>query len=122
MPVSRPRDQIGGGRRDDDEIGVLRQSDVIEGVPSAEELGVGTPASDGFERNGADELLCGAGEYCVYEGSGLREQAGQPDCLVAGDAARNAEEDPAVVERARGATPTAVAARSGPRGMRCSPC
>jgi hypothetical protein len=74
MSVGRAREEVGGGRRDDHELGLARESDVIERVPVADEHAVHRTSGERLERDRPDELTCRAREDDVHLGAGLREQ------------------------------------------------
>ena len=80
---------------------------MIERMPRGDELGVHRAPRQRLERHRANELLRRAREHHVDFGARLRQQARQECRLVAGNPSRNAQEDPARVERANGITPAA---------------
>ena len=105
-------DEMRGGRRHDDEMGVLRQADVRERPSRLPEGGQDRAPGQRLECGGADELGGAAGEDDVHPGSGLGQAAGEQAALIAGDPARHAENDVPAAPHLR--------PRSGGGGPACS--
>ena len=61
-PAAIFRDQVGGRRRDHDEIGVARQADMadVELALRIEQIGIGALAGERAGRKRRDEMLRGA--------------------------------------------------------------
>jgi len=88
-------DEMGGGRRHDDEIGLLRQPHVRERPAWLPEGGQHRAPGERLERDGPDELGGAPGEHDVHPGPRLNQTPGEKAALVAGDPARHAENDAA---------------------------
>ena len=63
MAASHLGHQVGGGWRDDDEIGLAREPDVadVEFARRIEQVGEDAPADNGARRQRRDEML---GRFC----------------------------------------------------------
>ena len=83
------RHQIGGRRRDHDQIGLARQPDVadIELTPRIEQIGEHALAGDGAGRQRGDEMLRRFGENAAYGNAAFFQAPDEIERLVGGDAA-----------------------------------
>jgi hypothetical protein len=94
-PMRKVRDEIGRGRRDDDQVGPARQLDMAHRtlcvlVPQvAAHLATG----NGLERQRRNELARAGGHHDLYLGAALDQAAHQVRALVGGDAAGDAQQD-----------------------------
>ena len=77
-PCAARADEIGRGRCDDDDACFARESDVIERVARAEDLGVNRSPGDCLERDRADELERRAGHHDIDFSACLCKQTRQP--------------------------------------------
>ena len=102
--VRELREEIGGRRRDDDDVGAARELDVVHGVVAPEahrSVSTGRPDS-AWNVIGVDEARRGVGHHDVDGDAGLDEQARELGGLVRGDAAGHAEHDAGERGRAAG--------------------
>src|SRR5512141_1720737 len=98
MPMRGPRHEIGGGRRDNENVGFFRETNVVQCVPRTKYLGVDASAGDGLEGDGTDKFQGAARHHYIDKSARLSEQTGEHDRLVACDSPGYAEENPAAVE------------------------
>ena len=82
----------GRRRRDHDQVGLLTQPGVRDGVGVVPQRCVRRLAGQGRERGGADEALGAAGEDGHDVGAGIDQAATDLDGLVGGDAPGDAED------------------------------
>ena len=93
-----------------------RGCDEVVGNPaSPRPWDVDLATGERLERHGAHEFQGRARQDHVHFRAGLCEQSRQPRGLVAGDPSRDAEEDPALIERTDRPTPRDGAGRRGIR-------
>ena len=76
--MRRASDKVGSRRRDDDEIGLASEADVVERVAGTKNLGVDRTSRYSFECDGADELARAASHHDVDFSTGLCKQTRQP--------------------------------------------
>ena len=95
--------QVGGGRRDDDEIGLAREPDVadVEFARRIEQVGEHALADDGAGRQRRDEMLGGLGQNAAHGEAALLQPADEIERLVGGDAAADDQQHALGVRRAR---------------------
>ena len=95
MPARHLRHEIGGGRRDDDEIRVAGETDMpdIGLVLAVEEIGMRALAGESGGRERRDELLRAGGQDAAHRGAALAQAADEVERLVGRDAAADDEED-----------------------------
>ena len=86
--------QVSGGRRDDDEVGFLADSDVRHLVDVIPDAGVHGVSGQGLEGGGADEAQRGLSGNDADGVAGLGELADHGGGLVGGDATGDADDDP----------------------------
>src|SRR5699024_7100412 len=108
------REQIGRGRRDDDEVRPLPEGDVADGGHIGEHTGRDRVPGQCLERGGPDELQGRLRGDDIDVASGLCEQPDQPAGLVGGDPAAYTHDDArgACVVPAGGHSPSAQSRRS----------
>ena len=94
--------QVGGGRCDDDEVGLLADADVRHLVDVLEDAGVHRVPGQRLERGGADEAQRGLGGNDADGVAGLGELTDHRARLVGGDAAGDADDDPLAVRHCAG--------------------
>ncbi len=89
------RDQVGGRRRDDDEIGVARQADMadVEFALRIEQIGIGALAGERAGGKRRDEMLRGGGENAAHLRAALLQAPDQIERFIGGDAAADDEQD-----------------------------
>src|SRR3546814_948383 len=89
------REQVGGRRRDDDQIGLARELDMphLDLVFEVEEAGVDLVLAQGRKRQRRHELLARARQHAAHGHARLAEQPDELDALVSGDAAADDEQD-----------------------------
>ena len=92
-PLGQPGHEVGGGRGDHHEIGLLPQPDVLHLVDRVEDRGGDRVARQGLERRGTDELQGRGGRDDVDVMPGLRETPDEGTRLVGGDTPADADED-----------------------------
>ena len=99
-PLRELGDQVGGGRRDDHEVGGARQLDMahLGLVGQVEERAVDRVAGEGGDGERRDELGAAGGQDRRHRGAGLLQQADELEALVGGDAAADDQEYPAAGE------------------------
>ena len=95
MPSRHLRHEIGGGRRDDDEVRVAGELDMadIGLVLAVEEIRMRALAGKRGSRKRRDELLRAGGEHAAHRGAALAQAADEVEGLVGRDAAADDEED-----------------------------
>ena len=88
-------EEVGRGGRDHDRVGFTRQIDVRHVVRHAPVplAGVDRTAGQRLHRDGGDELRGRFGHHDLHGRAGLGQQAREFGDLVAGDAARHAEDE-----------------------------
>ena len=91
--------QVGGGRRDDHQVGVLPDADVRHLVDVVPDLGGDRVAGQRGPGGGADEVQRGRGRHDPDVVARLGEPAQQLARLVGGDAAADAQHDLRLVHR-----------------------
>jgi hypothetical protein len=91
VSVGNAGHEVGGGGRQDDEVGLAREADVVQGVTGAEQLRVRASSGDRFEGDRADEFLRRGRENNVNSSLSLSDEPRQPDGFVAGDPSRYAK-------------------------------
>ena len=86
---------VGGRRRDHDQVIVARQANVadVELAMLVEQVTEGLLTRDRADRHRRDELLCGFGHHHTHRNATLAQAADQVERFVRCDAARNDEED-----------------------------
>jgi hypothetical protein len=103
--VSRASDEISRRGRDDKDVSLAGEPDVIEGVSRPKDLRMNLTSGDRLEGDGTHEFTRGARHHDIYFSPGLCKQTRQPHGLVAGDAPGYTEEDAGAVVRTRETTP-----------------
>jgi len=98
---------------DDDRVCGLRELDVIERVPLGNERRMHRAPRERLEGERCYELGGGPCHDDIHERALLREEAREPSRFVAGDAARDAQQDAAAFERSHDGA--AVSGRAGAR-------
>ena len=93
--VGEPGHQVGGGRRDDDEVGLAGQADMADIllVLAVEQVGEDVVGGQRADRQRRDEVLRGLGHDGADGGAALAQPADQVERLVGGDAAADDQED-----------------------------
>ena len=88
-PRRHPRDQIGGRRRDDDEIGLARQADMahLALVGQRQEVVIDLVLAERGDRERRHELLRRRGHDAAHRGAALAQPADQVEALIGGDPA-----------------------------------
>ena len=89
-----PRQQVGGGRGDHDEVGLLPDPDVWHLVHVIPDAGVDRVAGQRLERRGADEAQRGLGRNDTDGMARLGQLTHDRGRLVGGDATGDADDDP----------------------------
>lgn len=97
--VGRLGEHVGGGRGDDDQVGVLADAHVRDLVDVVPDLGGDGVAGQGGPGGGAHEVQCGGGGDDPDIVPGLGESAQQLTGLVRGDAAADPQNDLGLVHR-----------------------
>ena len=89
------RHQIGGRRRDHDQVGLPRQPDVadVEFLGTVEQVGEDVPASERPGGKRRDELLRRLGHDHAHRRAALSQPPDQVEALIGRDAAADDEED-----------------------------
>ncbi len=95
MAAGHFRDQIGGRRRDDHQVGVARQPDMadVEFALRIEQIGEGPmprERADGQRRN---EFMSGFCQNAAHNGTALAQSPDQVERFIGGDAAANHEQN-----------------------------
>ena len=88
-----PCEEIGGCRRDADDVAMARQLDVIEGMAGSDQVGVHRLADHGFEGDGPDEFARRRCEDHIDRRAELGQVTGDLHALVSCDAARYPEQN-----------------------------
>ena len=96
-PCDGPGQQVGGGRRDDDQVGLLADAGRAAPRDVLEHAGVDRLAGQRLEGGGADEAQRGLGGDDADVVAGLGELANDGARLVGGDATGDADDDPLAV-------------------------
>ena len=101
MAVRQPRQQVGGGRGDDDAVGPACQFDMAHrlfggAVPQG---GAHRLPGQGLETQRRDELLRTVGHGHLHVGAGVAQAAHQLQRFVGGDAAADAQQQLLSVQR-----------------------
>ena len=88
-------DQVGGGGRHHDQVGLARQADVADLalVVEVEQLGEDAIVAERADRQRRDELLRRLGHDRTHGDAALAQAADQLEALVGGDAAADDEHD-----------------------------
>ncbi len=116
LPAGELRDQVGGGGRDDDEVGAPRELDVAHlGLGGEVEEGAARPfPGEGGDCQGSDELRAASGEDRHDPGAGLLQEADELEGLVGGDATTDDEEYPPATQHP---VPGSLRAATGARAI-----
>ena len=87
--------EVGGRRRDDDEVGVAGEANMadVELALRVEQVGVGALAAERAGRERRDEVLRRAGENAAHPRAAVLQPPDEVERLVGGDAAADDEED-----------------------------
>ena len=95
MAAGHLRDQIGGGRRNDHQIGVAREPDVadVELALRIEQIGKGPLARERADRQRCNEFMRGLRQNAAHAGTALAKPPDQVERFVGGDAAPDHEEN-----------------------------
>ena len=103
MAARHFRHEIGGRRRDHDEIGVARQANMtdVELALRIEQIGIGALAAQRAGGKRRDEALRGGGENAAHLGAAILQAPDQVERFVGGDAAADDEENLLPVRRSR---------------------
>jgi hypothetical protein len=103
MAARHLRQQIGRRRRDDNEIGVARQTNVadIELAVRIEQVGENALAAQRAGGERRDEMLRGGGEDTAHLGAAVLQAADQVERFVGGDAAADDEQHAGAVRFSR---------------------
>jgi hypothetical protein len=119
----QPRDHVGGGRRDDQQVGLIGELDVpdLRFAIEIEELGVHRVAGQRLEGQLADELGRGAGHDHPHLGARLDEEPAELRRLVGRDAAGDAEDDALALERVGAIHARYLASKGVGPASRCTP-
>ncbi len=93
--------EIGGRRRDHDEIGVAREPDMadVELGAGVEQVEMGALAGNGAGRQRRDEFLRGRGHHHPHRAAALAQPPDQVERLVGRDASPDDEENAPASER-----------------------
>ncbi len=102
MPARHLRHQVGGRRRDHDEIGIAGEPDVadIELGLGVEEIGIGVLARDGPGGQRCDEFLCRRSHHHPHPAAPLAQPADEVERLIGRNASPDDEEDATAADRA----------------------
>ena len=94
-PLASFRHQVGGGRRDDDQVGLARQADMadIVLVLAVEQVGEDMVGRQRADRQRRDEFLRGGRHDTAHGGAALAQAADQVERLVGRDAAADDQQD-----------------------------
>ena len=97
MAARHFRNQIGGRRRNDDDIGVARQPDMadVEFALRIEQIGIGALAGKRAGRKRRHKMLRGGGKNAAHAGAAILQAADEIERLVGGNAAADDEKDAA---------------------------
>ena len=112
MATGHFRHEIGGRRRDDDEIGVARQADMadVELALRIEQIGIGALAAQRAGGKRGDEALRGGGENAAHLGAAILQAPDQVERFVGRDAAADDEQNLLPVRRSLARLVVALAA------------
>jgi hypothetical protein len=115
------RHQVRRGRSDDDELGPIGETDVVDLalLTGVEEIAAHDPARQALENQGRDESLGLRGQGTAHFVAGLPKRAQELGRLVGGDASRDREQDATRIHAARSSEGTAGENRG--RGRRRGP-
>ncbi|MNE01545.1 hypothetical protein D3C80_939890 [compost metagenome] len=93
--LGQARDQVGGGRRDQDQVGPLGQLDMAHGGfrSRVKQVHVHGVPGQGLHGQGGYEFTAATGHDHAHFGAVLEEPANQFGALVGGNAAADAEND-----------------------------
>jgi hypothetical protein len=93
--LGQARDQVGGGRGDEDQVGPARQLDMAHGGfgGRVEQVEVHRMAGEGLQGQRGDEFAPALGHHHAHFGALILESAHQFGALVGGDAATDADDD-----------------------------
>ncbi len=118
------REEVGGRRRDDEEVGLARELDVAHArlFRRGEQVGAHRLAAERLGRKGRDELLGGGGHGDAHRRAAFAQAADQVERLVGRDAAADDQQDAGARECLCGhASGLRGAAADGPpRPRRCA--
>ena len=94
------RQQIGGRRRHDQQVGIARELDVahLALVGQGEHVAVDTVFREGLQREGRDELRAGFRQHAAHRGAAPAQEADQFSRLEGGNAARDDQQDTLAVQ------------------------
>ena len=118
MATRHFRHQVGGRRRDDDEVGIAREPNMadVEFALRIEQVGIGAFAGQRAGGKRRDEVLRGGGEDATHLRAAILQAADQIERFIGGDAAADDEQDaPAAGFGARCAFAAPVARRGSKR-------
>ena len=95
MAVRHLGHQVGGGRRDDDQVGVAREPDMadIELALRVEQVGEDVLAGERADRQRRDEFCAASVMTHAHRDAALAQPADQVERFVGGDAAADDEQD-----------------------------
>ena len=95
MAAGHLGEQVGGGRRHHDQIGLARQADVADLalVVEVEQVGEHALVAERADRQRRDELLRRPGHHRAHGDAALAQAADQLEALVGGDAAADDQHD-----------------------------
>ena len=88
-------EEVGGRRRDDDQVGLARQADMADLglVLEVEQIGEGLLLGEHGERERGDELGAAFGQDRAHGGAPLLQAAHELEALIGGDAAADDQQD-----------------------------
>ena len=94
-PMRHVGDQVGGRRRDDDQVGLAREFDVAHAgsLGRGEQVGADRLAAERLGRQRRDELLRRCGHGDAHRRAALAQPANQVERLIGRDAAANDQQD-----------------------------
>ena len=95
MAAGHLGDEVCGGRRHHDQVGLARQADVADLalVVEIEQLGEDALVGERADRKRSDELLRGPGHHGAHGDAALAQATDQIEALVGGDAAADDQND-----------------------------
>ena len=93
--LGHAREDIGGGRRDDQQVGFARQADMahLAFIGQREEIAIDLVAGQRRERERRHELGAGRGQHHAHAGTAFAQTADQIEALVSCDTARDEKQD-----------------------------